>query len=407
MPTLSIQLPGLPPVSHVLKDETITIGRMKGNTIVIEDSSISLMHAKITRRNGDFLLKDLNSTNGTSVNGQPIGEVRLRDQDRVRFAEITCQFVADAAVPTEQPTQTVAAPAPVPISQSAAAPPASSPKTAAASALARAAFPPATAATIGSGPAGKPSQVTPARLLSLWLLRYAGAMLAIGVVSFVGWRIFQLNHEGSNKPENPPSTAKLSVTPNALVEGKAQLGAPNVVKSSSESLGKVSNPSSEVAQSEASVPGVVSEQKADSTISIPQLVEALKSQDGAARQRAAEALHSLGSGAKEAIPALREALKDRDQDVQMWAALALVNNQEFDKTVVPVLVRALRNENPVLRQVACLSLGLIPYLESEKETVIPPLSEAAEKDSNDEVRKAALSALSIIAPETVGKRAAK
>src|SRR5215475_12969355 len=120
MPTLSIQLPGLPPVSHVLKDDTITIGRMKGNTIVIEDSSISLMHAKITRKNGDFLLKDLNSTNGTSVNGQPIGEVKLRDLDRVRFAEIACQFIADAAVPTEQPTQTVAAP--VPVMQSAAQP---------------------------------------------------------------------------------------------------------------------------------------------------------------------------------------------------------------------------------------------------------------------------------------------
>src|SRR5262245_31095794 len=108
MPTLSIQLPGLPPVSHVLKDETITIGRMKGNTIVIDDSSISLMHAKITRKNGDFLLKDLNSTNGTSVNGQSIGEVKLRDQDRVRFAEITCQFVADS----EQQTAAIPALAP-------------------------------------------------------------------------------------------------------------------------------------------------------------------------------------------------------------------------------------------------------------------------------------------------------
>ena len=64
---------------YVLKDEIIIIGRMKGNMIVIEDFFISLMHAKITRKNGDFLLKDLNSTNGTSVNGQPIGEVRLWD----------------------------------------------------------------------------------------------------------------------------------------------------------------------------------------------------------------------------------------------------------------------------------------------------------------------------------------
>src|SRR3954462_8628728 len=95
MSTLIIQLPGLPAVSHVLKDETITIGRLKGNTIVIEDSSISLMHAKITRKDGQFFLKDLNSTNGTIVNGQPIGEVRLRDQDRVRFAEITTHFVTD------------------------------------------------------------------------------------------------------------------------------------------------------------------------------------------------------------------------------------------------------------------------------------------------------------------------
>src|SRR5438445_4227313 len=77
MPTLTIQLPGLPPVAHVLKDETVTIGRFKGNTIVIEDASISLMHAKITRKDGQFYLKDLNSTNGTIVNGQPIGEVRL------------------------------------------------------------------------------------------------------------------------------------------------------------------------------------------------------------------------------------------------------------------------------------------------------------------------------------------
>src|SRR5215471_9714731 len=113
MPTLSIQLPGLPPVSHVLKDETITIGRMKGNSIVIEDSSISLMHAKITRKQGDFLLKDLNSTNGTSVNGQPIGEVVLRDQDRVRFAEISCQFLADA-VRTEPAAPILASPATAP-----------------------------------------------------------------------------------------------------------------------------------------------------------------------------------------------------------------------------------------------------------------------------------------------------
>lgn len=402
MPTLSIQLPGLPPVSHVLKDETITIGRMKGNTIVIEDSSISLMHAKITRKNGDFLLKDLNSTNGTSVNGQPIGEIKLRDQDRVRFAQITCQFVAES----ELQTAALPAIAPAPAPQPAASQP-SAPVTGTAAAPARAILPaPTPAAPITARPMPKAAQVTSPRLLSVWLLRYAGAVLAIGVVSFVGWRIFQLNREDPNKPEKAVSSATLPAVPNALVQGKAQ---PSLSrdKGSAELESKPANRVSEPAESERSAPGTVAEQKTESIQGVPQLIEGLKSKEAAERQRAAEALHSLGAGAREAIPALREALKDRDQDVQMWAALALVNNQEFDKSVVPVLVRALRNDNAVLRQVACLSLGLIPYLESEKETVIRPLSETADKDANDDVRKAALSALSIIAPETVGKRAAK
>ena len=103
-----IQLPGLPPVSHVVNGEMVTIGRMKGNTIVIDDVSISLMHAKITRKDGQYYLKDLNSTNGTTVNGQSIGEIRLRDQDRVRFADITTQFVADP-----EPVAPVSSAAPV------------------------------------------------------------------------------------------------------------------------------------------------------------------------------------------------------------------------------------------------------------------------------------------------------
>ena len=53
MATLTIQLPGFPAVSHLLKDDTITIGRMKGNNIVIDDDSVSLTHARITRINGE------------------------------------------------------------------------------------------------------------------------------------------------------------------------------------------------------------------------------------------------------------------------------------------------------------------------------------------------------------------
>src|SRR5438874_8070680 len=111
MSALTIQLPGLPPVTHVLKDDAITIGRMRGNTIVIDDSSVSLCHAKITRVNGRFYLKDLNSTNGTLVNGQTISEAPLRDQDRVRFAEVIAEFVDEAAELAPRPASTPAKPA--------------------------------------------------------------------------------------------------------------------------------------------------------------------------------------------------------------------------------------------------------------------------------------------------------
>jgi hypothetical protein len=408
MPTLSIQLPGLPPVSHVLKDETITVGRMKGNTIVIEDSSISLMHAKITRKNGDFLLKDLNSTNGTSVNGQPIGEVKLRDLDRVRFAEISCQYIADAPLPTEQPAQTIVAAAPIPATQSAEALPMPAPKATPGPVPARSAIPvPVALASTITAPIAIPTP-TKSKSFSLWALRYAGALLVVGVVSVVCWRIVQLNQEGSHRSENAAATATLAAGPKALVAGKAKPVEFQQVKSSPETSTKLPDHVSEPPGSDPSTLNAVAEQKIESTTEgVPQLVDGLKSEDVAERQRAAAALHSLGTQAKEAIPALREALKDPDQDVQMWAALALVNNQEFDKKVVPVLVRALQNDNPVLRQVACLSLGLIPYLESEKEAVIPALTQAADKDANDDVRKAALSALSIVAPEAVGKRASK
>src|SRR5437870_4478318 len=116
---------------------------MTSNSIVIEDSSISLMHAKITRKNGDFFLKDLNSTNGTFVNGQPVGEARLRDADRVRFADVTTQFMADAvadasvasASPTFVPTAAAqlqpqaSAHASAPLTAVHSAPPASAPRT--------------------------------------------------------------------------------------------------------------------------------------------------------------------------------------------------------------------------------------------------------------------------------------
>ena len=53
----------------------VTIGREEGNTIQLNDERISRFHIKIQEDNAKFIITDLESTNGTKVNGD---EIRLR-----------------------------------------------------------------------------------------------------------------------------------------------------------------------------------------------------------------------------------------------------------------------------------------------------------------------------------------
>jgi len=56
------------------------------------DSYLSSRHAEISFRNGQYYLRDLNSTNGSFVNDGPITEVALHDNDRIRLAQTTLIF---------------------------------------------------------------------------------------------------------------------------------------------------------------------------------------------------------------------------------------------------------------------------------------------------------------------------
>lgn len=53
------------------KDRT-TIGRAANNDIIIQDEAVSSQHCYISRRADRFVLHDLNSTNGTTLNLQPV-----------------------------------------------------------------------------------------------------------------------------------------------------------------------------------------------------------------------------------------------------------------------------------------------------------------------------------------------
>ena len=56
-------------------DAIATIGRDVNNAIVVEDQFVSAEHAILTFRGRAWYLEDLGSTNGTYVNGSPVGEV--------------------------------------------------------------------------------------------------------------------------------------------------------------------------------------------------------------------------------------------------------------------------------------------------------------------------------------------
>ena len=55
-----------------LKKDRTTIGRAPNNDIIIQDEAVSSQHCYISRRADRFVLHDLNSTNGTTLNLQPV-----------------------------------------------------------------------------------------------------------------------------------------------------------------------------------------------------------------------------------------------------------------------------------------------------------------------------------------------
>jgi pSer/pThr/pTyr-binding forkhead associated (FHA) protein len=67
-------------VSHTA---AVTIGRLPDNTIVIDNSAVSSHHLRIAREGPQFVVEDLESTNGTFVNGDKITKRALRHGDTI------------------------------------------------------------------------------------------------------------------------------------------------------------------------------------------------------------------------------------------------------------------------------------------------------------------------------------
>jgi pSer/pThr/pTyr-binding forkhead associated (FHA) protein len=73
--------------------DELTIGRAAGCQIPLEDSYASQLHARVFRRNGDLLVEDLGSTNGTFLNRKKVDSaVPIRKGDRLQVGKTVLEL---------------------------------------------------------------------------------------------------------------------------------------------------------------------------------------------------------------------------------------------------------------------------------------------------------------------------
>jgi pSer/pThr/pTyr-binding forkhead associated (FHA) protein len=92
MARLVLNREGVGLVTHELARDIVMIGRAPLNQIVIDDPTVSAQHAVLLRTGGSYSLKDLNSTNGTQINGDFVTDAELKDGDTIRFGSVIAVF---------------------------------------------------------------------------------------------------------------------------------------------------------------------------------------------------------------------------------------------------------------------------------------------------------------------------
>jgi pSer/pThr/pTyr-binding forkhead associated (FHA) protein len=82
-----------------LDKERVTIGRKPTNDVQIENLAVSGEHARVVTILNDSFLEDMDSTNGTLVNGTPIKKHILQNNDVIEIGKYRLKFVAEGPAP--------------------------------------------------------------------------------------------------------------------------------------------------------------------------------------------------------------------------------------------------------------------------------------------------------------------
>ena len=93
MARLVLSLDGQVLAEYNMNKERYTVGRLPDNDIRIDNPAVSGHHALVINILNDSFLEDLNSTNGTYVNGKIVKKHALQDDDVITVGHHTLRFV--------------------------------------------------------------------------------------------------------------------------------------------------------------------------------------------------------------------------------------------------------------------------------------------------------------------------
>jgi pSer/pThr/pTyr-binding forkhead associated (FHA) protein len=106
MARLVVLSEGFTGLSHELQGDKTTIGRLDDNAFTIPEPSISSHHCEVLLRGADVVIHDLNSTNGTFVNGEQVTEAVLKPGQVVRLGQLEVRFESGAPAPASASKKT-------------------------------------------------------------------------------------------------------------------------------------------------------------------------------------------------------------------------------------------------------------------------------------------------------------
>jgi len=109
---LTVYFPEDSPTTHEFVGQKLTIGRLGGNDVPLDEASVSSRHAEIELQDGAAVVRDLDSTNGTFLNGEHFtGEQPLNEGDEIYFGSVRAVYMEPlAAGPVAEELPEAAAP---------------------------------------------------------------------------------------------------------------------------------------------------------------------------------------------------------------------------------------------------------------------------------------------------------